>query len=286
MMLTSNTAQHNTSMLLHQRLLQRRLAQLATANTGSLPLASASTLSAAIAAVAAAAPLAAMGICTSAAVDSTGRFQSGLSSTSTLSRSDASSLLQRILNAGNERRLAQQRRLSQVQQQAQQLQQQLQQQSQLQRTTGRLVPVKAFEAVSLVGDHPWLRHELAAANSTAQPVKALTTSVVPRVLETGILSGLAEKLKQQQEQRQQEHDEMTDSVATSSTDGDTREVGPAEMKLLKKMEPLPHGMSRKDARWDEMYQELIAYKMRTGTCIVPRGFAENPRLASWVAEQR
>ena len=46
------------------------------------------------------------------------------------------------------------------------------------------------------------------------------------------------------------------------------------------------GVSRKDARWREMYEELLAYKAKTGTCTVPRGYPENPRLASWVAEQR
>jgi hypothetical protein len=34
------------------------------------------------------------------------------------------------------------------------------------------------------------------------------------------------------------------------------------------------------------YHELLVYKARYGNCVVPRGFAPNPRLASWVAEQR
>lgn len=42
----------------------------------------------------------------------------------------------------------------------------------------------------------------------------------------------------------------------------------------------------KDARWHKMYKALQVYKAQHGDCLVPRGFAPNPPLGSWVAEQR
>lgn len=43
---------------------------------------------------------------------------------------------------------------------------------------------------------------------------------------------------------------------------------------------------KKDVKWLQMLDELKEYKEKHGNCIVPRGYAPNPRLASWVAEQR
>jgi hypothetical protein len=43
---------------------------------------------------------------------------------------------------------------------------------------------------------------------------------------------------------------------------------------------------KKDSKWLSTLEELKEYKNIHGDCIVPRGYAENPRLASWVAEQR
>ena len=43
---------------------------------------------------------------------------------------------------------------------------------------------------------------------------------------------------------------------------------------------------KKDTKWLLMLEELKEYKAVHGNCIVPRGFSPNPRLASWVAEQR
>lgn len=42
----------------------------------------------------------------------------------------------------------------------------------------------------------------------------------------------------------------------------------------------------KDVRWLSNFEELKKYKQVHGNCIVPRGYSANPRLASWVAEQR
>jgi hypothetical protein len=42
-----------------------------------------------------------------------------------------------------------------------------------------------------------------------------------------------------------------------------------------------------DTKWIATLEELKAYKDLHGDCIVPRGYdLVNPRLASWVAEQR
>ena len=43
---------------------------------------------------------------------------------------------------------------------------------------------------------------------------------------------------------------------------------------------------KKDNKWLSTLEELKTYKEVHGDCIVPRGYAANPRLASWVAEQR
>ncbi len=44
--------------------------------------------------------------------------------------------------------------------------------------------------------------------------------------------------------------------------------------------------TKKDVKWLKSYEELKAYQKLFGDCVVPRGYSTNPRLASWVAEQR
>ena len=39
-------------------------------------------------------------------------------------------------------------------------------------------------------------------------------------------------------------------------------------------------------KWEHQYQKLVEYEAQNGDCIVPRGYLLNPKLASWVAEQR
>lgn len=39
-------------------------------------------------------------------------------------------------------------------------------------------------------------------------------------------------------------------------------------------------------RWDNMFSQLQAYKERYGNCSVPKRFSENPKLATWVDNQR
>ena len=43
---------------------------------------------------------------------------------------------------------------------------------------------------------------------------------------------------------------------------------------------------KQDTKWLVFYDELRQYREEYGDCIVPRGFTFDPRLASWVAEQR
>lgn len=50
--------------------------------------------------------------------------------------------------------------------------------------------------------------------------------------------------------------------------------------------PLKPPKKKQDTKWLASYDELKQYKAEHGDCIVPRGYPLNPRLASWVAEQR
>jgi len=38
--------------------------------------------------------------------------------------------------------------------------------------------------------------------------------------------------------------------------------------------------------WDERYGQLVTYKEEFGDCNVPRGYLENPKLATWIGTQR
>lgn len=41
-----------------------------------------------------------------------------------------------------------------------------------------------------------------------------------------------------------------------------------------------------DSQWEAMYTCLREYKARTGNCLVPHRFGENPALGAWVSTQR
>jgi len=43
---------------------------------------------------------------------------------------------------------------------------------------------------------------------------------------------------------------------------------------------------KKDSKWLATLEKLKEYRKEHGDCIVPRGYSLDPRLASWVAEQR
>jgi hypothetical protein len=63
-------------------------------------------------------------------------------------------------------------------------------------------------------------------------------------------------------------------------------VEPKVAKKKKKEEKNAGGTVKKDTKWLISLAQLVEYKKEFGDCIVPRGYAPNPRLASWVAEQR
>ncbi|KAL3935001.1 MAG: hypothetical protein SGBAC_009396 [Bacillariaceae sp.] len=50
--------------------------------------------------------------------------------------------------------------------------------------------------------------------------------------------------------------------------------------------PAAKRAKHKDVRWLSNLEQLKEYKAKHGDCVVPRGFSGNPKLASWVAEQR
>ena len=70
----------------------------------------------------------------------------------------------------------------------------------------------------------------------------------------------------------------------------SRPSNPPPKKRLSKVvvpkKPPAAAERKKDTKWLLMLAELKNYKDEYGNCIVPRGYAPNPRLASWVAEQR
>ena len=59
-----------------------------------------------------------------------------------------------------------------------------------------------------------------------------------------------------------------------------------------KVPKLPHKEQSKaswnvrDSKWLENLNELKKYRSEHGDCVVPRGYACNPSLGTWVAEQR
>ena len=48
----------------------------------------------------------------------------------------------------------------------------------------------------------------------------------------------------------------------------------------------PAGGNRDDAGWERWLAKLKAHKRAHGDCSVPKGWAEDPRLATWVCAQR
>ena len=53
-----------------------------------------------------------------------------------------------------------------------------------------------------------------------------------------------------------------------------------------KLETLHFAWDSFEAAWDAQLARLAAYKAAHGDCSVPRGWAEDPRLANWVGNQR
>jgi hypothetical protein len=53
-----------------------------------------------------------------------------------------------------------------------------------------------------------------------------------------------------------------------------------------RLEALGFDFDRNATKWDEKYQELVAFKNEHGHCNVPQGAKLNHGLGTWVANQR
>jgi hypothetical protein len=69
------------------------------------------------------------------------------------------------------------------------------------------------------------------------------------------------------------------AVTSSASEPSKKEKGKQSVKARSTKK-------KQDTKWLISYEELKEYRTEYGDCIVPRGFPPNPRLASWVAEQR
>jgi hypothetical protein len=64
---------------------------------------------------------------------------------------------------------------------------------------------------------------------------------------------------------------------------------PLTQSRQNKLEQINFVWATKDPRhvpWETRYQELIAYKVQNGNCLVPISYKENVQLANWIATQR
>jgi Helicase associated domain len=64
------------------------------------------------------------------------------------------------------------------------------------------------------------------------------------------------------------------------------DLKPPPRSKKRSAEDQPRKSKKKDTKWLTTLEELKIYKQENGNTIVPRGYSQNPRLASWVAEQR
>lgn len=73
------------------------------------------------------------------------------------------------------------------------------------------------------------------------------------------------------------------TVTSSTKEGDLESD---DLTYVEESKQSVNSKSKKETRWLASYEELRKYRIEHGDCIVPRGYPLNPRLASWVAEQR
>ena len=55
---------------------------------------------------------------------------------------------------------------------------------------------------------------------------------------------------------------------------------------ITRLKALGFAFDHSAAQWEAMFNTLVAYKAEHGDSHVPRGFSQNPALASWVMSQR
>ncbi|KAL7559340.1 hypothetical protein ACA910_002504 [Epithemia clementina (nom. ined.)] len=100
--------------------------------------------------------------------------------------------------------------------------------------------------------------------------------------------------EQQQEQQQtQTHDVVAKSTLSSSSSSSLT-THPNRQRLLSKqqiqamtaLDPQWRLASRRQARWERRFAELVQYRRRYGHVCVPISYAANPKLAHWVSTQR
>ncbi len=65
-----------------------------------------------------------------------------------------------------------------------------------------------------------------------------------------------------------------------------RKIGELLPSHIARLDKLGFVWSPTDIGWDQMFEKLIQFKKRRGHCDVPSVWADDPQLASWVANQR
>ena len=60
----------------------------------------------------------------------------------------------------------------------------------------------------------------------------------------------------------------------------------SDAKKSQAMNPVYTCSSKRDARWESMYEALHEFRLTHGHCRVPTAYSENPALGRWVASQR
>jgi hypothetical protein len=107
-----------------------------------------------------------------------------------------------------------------------------------------------------------------AANTTTTTTTTRNTSTpTPMTATASITEASVPTLAEEEEETANEEDQTADEEEETSS-------------------PQKRKSKKKDTKWLVTLEELKKYKQVHGDCIVPRGYALNPRLASWVAEQR
>jgi Helicase associated domain len=75
-------------------------------------------------------------------------------------------------------------------------------------------------------------------------------------------------------------------ISAAAKEKQSLDLKPPPKSKKRSAEDQPRKSKKKDTKWLTTLEELKRYKQENGNTIVPRGYSQNPRLASWVAEQR